>query len=180
MIDFKINEIGDIDLAFAEQYPSFVINFYVPQQGNTNIRYPAFRIDIDTDVLRYDTKYNGLRIDFETKRTIGNEYKINARAIYNKEELAQEILIRLKTELGEFSYISFLGSELVLERHEDIRSSVVQEQVRQHVISAIADITFEEEPDVSVEWIDDTSRFRYETLRITIDTGRTNIYTGTV
>lgn len=181
MIDFKLTEIGDIDLAIARQYPSFTINLYVPELGkNKNARrYDAFRIDFDTDIPQYDTRPYGFKIDFDIDLH-QPEYKIGAPPVYNNEELAQEVLIRLKTELGEFELLPSLGSQLVLERHEDIRSSVTLENVKQYVETAIEDINFPEDYTVTVERIDDISRYKYETLRITIDTGRTNIYNGTV
>ena len=175
MIDFKLTEIGDIDLAIARQYPSFTINLYVPESGKnkTARRYDAFRIDFDTDILHSNEL--GDYTDFHQP-----EYKIGTPPIYNNEELAQEVLIRLKTELGEFELLPSLGSQLVLERHEDIRSSVTLENVKQYVETAIEDINFPEDYTVTVERIDDISRYKYETLRITIDTGRTNVYNGTV
>ena len=105
---------------------------------------------------------------------------ISTPPIKNKAELVQEILIRLKTELGEFEFIPSLGSQIVLERHEDIQSTVVLEQIKQYVEEAISDLIFEEEPIITVERIDDESRFRYETLRISIDTDRTQHFTADI
>ena len=180
MIDFKLTEMGDIDLGTTRQYPSFTINLYVPKTGNKDRRFEAFRIDFDTDIKQYDMSEHGLQIDFNTDLQREIRSKIGARPVYDNEELVQEIAIRLKTELGEFPFIQSLGSRLVLERHEDIRSDVVLEHVKQYVEEAITDVDFPDEYTVSVERIDDPSRFRYETLRITIDTGRTRTYETTI
>lgn len=177
MIDFSLNQIGDIVSASAWQYPSFTIDIYTPA-GNR--KYDAFRIDFDTDIPRYNMANNGILIEFNTDLRTDHTNWITTESVKDKEELAQEVMIRLKTELGEFSFIPSLGSQIVLERHEDIRSSVVLEQIRQYVEEAIADIDFPDEYTVSVERIDDESRFRYETLRITIDTGKTIHYESTI
>lgn len=173
MIDFKLNNIGDIDIALANQYPSFSIDFYIPD-GNT--KYDSFRIDIDTDILKYNTDVSGCRIDFTTDLRQDNVFPVGTPPVFDNPELAQEVWIRLKTELEEFEFLPGMGSKIVLERHNDIRSTVTLENVKQYVIEAISDVIFPEEYEVTVERIDDDSRFRYETLRITIDTGKTKIY----
>jgi hypothetical protein len=175
MIDFTLTEMGDIDLAPARQYPSFTINMHVSKLGNKDRRFPGLRIDFDTDIKQYDISKHDFKINFYTDR-IQTKTKISAPPVCNNEELAQEISIRLKTELGEFPFIPNLGSQLVLERHEDIRSDTVLENTKRYTEEAIADIDFPDDYTVSVERIDDTSRFRYETLRITIDTGQTQAY----
>ena len=177
MIDFTLNEIGDIVLASAYQYPSFTIDYIIPDGAR---KYNTFRIDFDTDIKRYDISKHDLRINFQTDLKTNRTLWITTPPVYNKEELAQEVLIRLKTELGEFKYIPELGSRIILERHEDIRSNVVLEQIKAYVEEAIADIEFEDEYTISVERIDDESRFRYETLRITIDTGKTGHYESAI
>ncbi len=181
MIDFKIDEHGDICLTNARQYPSFIIDFYIPRHGaNKNAqRYAALRIDFDTDVLQYQ-QTNGLRIDFDTDLHSQTTYPISTIPVFSNEELAQQILIRLKTELGEFTALPSLGSQIILERHEDIRSSVTLERVKEYVLEAIADVDLPEPYTVTVERVDDISRFKYETLKITIDTGRVNLYNATI
>ena len=177
MIDFTLDKIGDIILAPAYQYPSFTIDYYIPSGTR---KYGAFRIDFDTDVKQYDVTKHDFRIDFYTDTKPDRTLWMTAPPIRDNAELAQEILIRLKTELGEFSYLPELGSRIVLERHEDIRSDVVLEQVKQYVEDAIADVDFEDEYTVTVTRIDDESRFRYETLRITIDTDKTTHYESAI
>ena len=131
---------------------------------------------MDTDVLKYNVNTHGCQIDFTTDLTRNDIFPIGTPPVSNNRELAQEIWIRLKTELGEFEFLPDTGSKIVLERHQDIRSTVTIENVKQYVIEAINDVIFPEEYEVTVERIDDPSRFRYETLRITIDTGKTKIY----
>ena len=177
MIDFTLDNIGDIVLAPAGQYPSFRIDLYTPA-GNR--KHDAFRIDFDTDIPRYNTNYDGLLIEFNTNLYVDKTTWITAGSVKDKEELAQEVLIRLKTELGEFEFIPSLGSQIVLERHSDIRSTVSLELIKEYVEEAIADVDFPDEYTVTVERIDDESRFKYETLRITIDTGQTGHYTSVI
>ncbi len=177
MIDFTLNEIGDIVLASAYQYPSFTIDYYIPAGVH---KYDTFRIDFDTNIKQYDISEYDFRVNFHTDLKKDKTEWITTPAVRDKKELAQEVLIRLKTELGEFKYIPELGSRIILERHEDIRSNVVLELVKEYVEEAIADIDFGDEYTVTVERIDDKSRFRYETLRITIDTGKTEHYESAI
>ena len=177
MIDFTLNNIGDIVLAPASQYPSFTIDYYTPAGGR---KYDTFRIDFDTDILQYQDPGNGFLIEFETNLRRNSTNWIMVPPVKDKAELTQEVLIRLKTELGEFEFIPSLGSRIILERHEDIQSDIVLEQIKQYVEEAIADVDFEETPVITVERIDDESRFRYETLRILIDTGRTQHFTADI
>ena len=121
---------------------------------------------------------NRFKIDFKTniKKTDSN---VSTVSIRDKTELAQQIIIRLKTELGEFTYIPTLGSELVLERHNDINSELSIEQIKQYVKNAIADVELSNY-EINVERVDDESRYIYETLKIIIDSEELDGYTAII
>lgn len=174
MIDFKLTANGDIDLGTASQYPTCRLDFYMKP-------YPCLRLDFDTDSKQYDIRPYGVEFNFHTNVRKLPSQKQAVTAITGQAETAQEILVRLKTEQGEYAVLPGLGSRLVLERHKDIRSSTVQETVREYAEEAIGDVVFEEEPVTIVTWVDDEeSRFRHETLKITIDTGNTTCFEGTI
>lgn len=171
MIDFKLTKNGDIDIAAAYQFPIFNIKFFIKE-------YPCLLMNFDTKVLKVMPRNNRFKIDFKTniKKTDSN---VSTVSIRDKAELAQQIIIRLKTELGEFTYIPTLGSELVLERHNDINSELSIEQIKQYVKNAIADVELSNY-EVNVERVDDESRYIYETLKIIIDSEELDGYTAII
>ena len=173
MIDFKLTGNGDIAIDTATQYPTCHLDFFIKP-------YPCLRLDFDTDIAQYDTGSYGIKFEFNTDlHNLSNDKK-TAQSITDKAETAQEILIRLKTEQGEFTALPALGSKLVLERHENIHSDAIREMVRQHTEEAITDVTFDATPAITVTRADDESRFRHETLKITIDTENTTYFEDTI
>ena len=174
MIDFKLTDNGDIEIGTAEQYPTLRMDFFMKP-------YACLRLDFDTDINKYDIRPYGIKFDFYTNPHGRATDKKTVRSVTGNAETAQEIKIRLKTEQGEFEPLSSFGSKLVLERHENIHSNAVQEAVRQYAEEAIGDVLFNETPTVTVARADDDeSRFRHETLKITIDTGNITYFEDTI
>lgn len=188
MIDFKITENGDIDIAKAYQYPYFIIDFYISARDERNIndttkaprRYPALRIDFDTDIKQYDSFEEGLLINFMTEKKVVPYNPISITSVYDKTELAQEVTIRLKTEIGEFQFLKDFGSELSLIRHSDIKSDITAEKAKQYAEEAISDVEFDNEYEVTTAWEEDISRYRNERLKIKIDTDKNTAYEATI
>ena len=188
MIDFKLTENGDIDIAEAYQYPYFIIEYYIPARDQRNInnirkearRYPTFKIDFDTDIKQHQQIDNRFLIKIYTEKRILPFQSVFVESVRDNEELAQEVTIRLKTEQGEFQYLKELGSQLVTLRHSDIKSETTKELARQYTEEAISDVDFEEEYDINVNWEDDISRYKHERLKLTIDTDRDIIYEAAI
>ena len=184
MIDFKITKNGDIDIAKAYQYPYFIIDFYISARNERNIndetkaprRYPALRIDFDTDIKQYNSSDEGLLINFLTEKKIVSYNPITITSVFDKKELAQEVTIRLKTEMGEFQFLKDFGSELSLIRHSDIKSDVTAERAKQYTEEAISDVDFDNEYEVTTKWEEDISRYKNERLKIKIDTDKNTSY----
>ena len=185
MIDFKLTKDGDIDTGNAYQYPCFLIQFLIPtgkeikknNVGQIIRRHNAFRIDFDTDVKQYKTHDSGIMIQFETEKEYVPFHASNTKSVREKEELAQEIQIRLQTEKGEFEFLPLFGSELAYIRHEDIKADLTHETAAQYVQDAIGDIETENPYEISIEWIENHGdRYRYERLKATIDTEQDTIY----
>lgn len=168
MIDFKITNIGDVCIEHATILPSFVIHFHCQ-------KHPAFRIDFDTDIQHYDISEHTLQMDFSTDLN-RDKIKICAPSVIEKEELAQQITIRFKTELGEFPFLKDFGSELSSIRHADIKSDTTHELAKEYAQAALNDVETENPFTINVSWVDDTSRYKYERLKISVDTERDTIY----
>ncbi len=188
MIDFKLTENGDIDIAQAYQYPYFIIQYYISARDRRNInnlrkearRYPSFRVDFDTDIKQHQQFSSGMLIQFNIQKRIMPYKPIAAVPVIDNEELAQEVTICLKTEKGEFPFLQELGSELITLRHSDIKNETAREQIRQYAEEAIKDVVFDESYTVSTSWEDDDSRYKHERLKITIDTDQDTIYEATI
>lgn len=185
MIDFKLTQNGDIDISNTYQYPCFLIQFLVPAGKEIKTknmdravrRYNTFRIDFDTDIKQYNLYNSGVLIQFETEKEISPFHASSTKPTREKEELAQEIQVRLQTEKGEFEFLPLFGSELAHIRHEDIKADITHERAVQYAEDAIEDVEIEDPYEVRAEWIEDNgSRYRHERLKITIDTEQDTIY----
>ena len=189
MIDFKLTQNGDIDIAEAYQYPCFMIQYYIPARDTrykNNVykkarRYAAFRIDFDTDVRQHQKQpKDALLIQFMTQREIYRYRPVTINSVTGLAETAQEITIRLKTEKGEFEFLDNLGSELVTLRHTDIKSDTTLVQAQQYAEEATSEVDGVEELIVTAQWLDDASRYKHERLKLSFDTERDTIYEATI
>ena len=147
-IDFKINNKGDFILSSSRTYPRLRLDF-------VNSTYKTLRIDFEqgqefNDLFDYDKRFNDgkrLNIEFHTNKDIA---KVNRKlsTVLDKDEIKQRIVIALRTEYNEMLPMPGLGSYLVTQRHEDITSEDVHNNVRAIVLNAIGNSL--NNPDVRV------------------------------
>ena len=147
-IDFKIDNRGDFILSSSKNYPKLRLDFI-------NSTYKTLKITFEQgqfipELYDYDNKYNDgkrLNIEFYTDR---DKAKVNRKVstIFDKDEIKQRIIIALRTEYGEVPFMNNLGSYLVTQRHEDINSEKVHNNVRAIVLNAIGNKL--ENPEVRV------------------------------
>ena len=136
MIDFRLDERGDIILSSPEEYDTFRIDFAIKD-------YPLMLITFTTndeagEAIKAD---NILEIQFYTDETeIAHGKKLET--VIEDEEKAQSIAIRLKTELGELDglYYNF-GSELACFRHLDLLNDTYWSKIEEKVKTAVSDVT---------------------------------------
>ena len=164
MIDFKINNIGDIELGTPEQYNKFKVNF------STSEYLPKFRINFKTRTP--NKKRSGVfKIKFIT--TFGeSKSKKDLQIVKDEQEVSQSIAIRLKTEFGELQdFFTDFGSELNKLRHkEDVFLTEARKNlIVSYVTKAISDIFKSNDVIINVERLEpDHGNFKLETLKITI------------
>ena len=163
MIDFRLDERGDIILSSPEEYDTFRIDFAIKD-------YPLMLITFNTDdeadeAIKAD---NILEIQFFTDETETVHGK-KLETIIDDEEKAQSIAIRLKTELGELDglYYNF-GSELAYFRHLDLLNDTYWSKIEEKVKAATSDIVPYTESSVIVSRIEGEGRFKFECLKIDI------------
>lgn len=134
MIDFKLDERGDIFLSSPDEYAAFRIDFAIKE-------YPLLLITFKNDEEDEDTnKNNCLEIQFITDEVEPIHGK-KLDTVTDNEEKAQSIAIRLKTELGELDELYFnFGSELACFRHLDLLNNTYWSKIEEKVKTAISDI----------------------------------------
>ena len=167
MIDFKLNEIGDIVLNEANQITPFRIDFSVN-------KYPKFKIDFLTKAIQENPSVkNRLRIYFNIdEEEKEKEYLIDS--IMKDEEESQEIAIRLKTELGELDrYYDHFGSELASMRHRDLMNENNHAKIADFSRTAIADVL--DNLNVSISRRFSTGNFQVENLDINVSNTSGNV-----
>lgn len=163
MIDFRLDERGDIILSSPEEYDTFRIDFAIKE-------YPLMLITFNTNNEADENKKsdNILEIQFFTDETeLAHGKKLET--VIENEEKAQSIAIRLKTELGELDglYYNF-GSELACFRHKDLLNSAYWSKIEEKVKTAIRDIVPYAESSVTISRIEGKGRLINETLKITV------------
>ena len=169
MIDFKLDERGDIILSSPEEYDTFRIDFAIKD-------YPLMRITFNTNDEADESKNadNIFKIQFYTDETeIVHGKKLET--IIEDEEKAQSIAIRLKTELGELDglYYNF-GSELACFRHKDLLNSAYWSKIEEKVKEAISDVVHYAEASVIISRIEGEGSYKNTTLCISIEGNSVN------
>lgn len=177
MIDFAINNLGDIELGQQDDIKRFKMNF------STSDNLPKMRIKFNAQTCRRKAKKGALKINFYTENN-SRSYGKKIKTVTDKQETSQSIAIRLKTELGELQdFFSDFGSELNKLRHQDIQLTDSKKNIIiSYVENAISDIFQGTQVNVNVERLGtDNGNFKLETLKITISTSDGKIiYTYTI
>lgn len=177
MIDFAVNNIGDIELGEQDDIKRFKMNF------STSDNLPKMRIKFDAHTYRRKSKKGALKINFYTENNL-KSYGKKIKTVTDEHETSQSIAIRLKTEIGELQdFFSDFGSELNKLRHQDIQlTDSKKNMIVGYVENAISDIFQGTKVNVSVERVaTDNSNFKLETLKITISASNGKIiYTYTI
>ena len=169
MIDFRLDERGDIILSSPEEYDTFRIDFAIKD-------YPLMLITFTTndeagEAIKAD---NILEIQFYTDETeIAHGKKLET--VIEDEEKAQSIAIRLKTELGELDELYYnFGSELVDLRHKDLLNSAYWSKIEEKVKTVISDIVPYTESSVIISRVEGEGSYKNTTLCISIEVNNIN------
>ena len=164
MIDFRLDERGDIILSSSQEYDTFRIDFAIKD-------YPLMLITFNTnnEADKSKNEDNILEIQFFTDETETVHGK-KLEAVIEDEEKAQSIAIRLKTELGELDELYYnFGSELVDLRHKDLLNGAYWSQIEQKVKTAISDIVPYAESRVAISRVEGEDSYKNTALSISIE-----------
>lgn len=170
MIDFKIDQLGDLTFSRQKKIDQLRINFNVAEN-------PTLRIRFKARTRQKGWSNNKLRIRFNTNYEKFNE-NCCVDVVRDDEELNQAIAIRIKTEYDELqNFFSEFGSEINRLRHSDLLDSKNHARIKEYVERAIASIILGRNVSVNVERVIDTdssNTMGVETLKITVfdDSGK--------
>ena len=161
MLDFKLNDKGDLVISRPEEYDRFRINFVTGD-------FPKLRIVFKGEAEEKIAPESIFCMRFYTDENEREHAKI-IENVKEDEEKAQSIAIRLKTELGELnSFYYDFGSELVDLRHVDLLNEAYWSKLTEKVKVAIQDIIPYDESSVMISRIYEDGNFKTETLCISI------------
>lgn len=161
MIDFELDEKGDIFIEKQDKISPFKLNFTTGEFKNLKISFMA-------RTRKKIAGKNSLKINFQFKQLPSREFSRIGVVKRNKEK-AQAIAIRLKTELGELnSFYRDFGSEVVTMRHLDLLNDANWSRLEEKVKAAIQDIIPYKESAVTISRVLEDGNFQVETLCITI------------
>ena len=167
MIDFKLDDKGDLIISSPEEYDRFRINFVTGE-------FPKLRIVFKGEAEEKIAPESIFCMRFYTDENEREHAKI-IETVKKDEEKAQSIAIRLKTELNELnSFYYDFGSELVDFRHLDLLNDTYWSKIEEKVKTAIQDIIPYDESSVTIERVYEDGNFKTETLYITIEGNGTN------
>ena len=161
MIDFKLNDKGDLVIGYPEEFERFRINFVTGE-------FPKLRIVFKGEAEEKIAPESVFCVRFYTDENEREHDKI-LETVKEDEEKAQSIAIRLKTELGELKnfYYDF-GSELVDFRHVDLLNDTHWSKLEDKVKTAIQDIIPYDESSVTINRVYEDGNFKVGTLQIEI------------
>lgn len=151
MLDFEITNSGDIKIEKNELTSSLTIRFLLNNS-------PALRIQFDSLIEEnYKTKIKEdiCRFSFKTKKKAIKEYK-NFKIAKNDDAIRQQIMMRLRTEIGDVKAYKDYGSRLHEIKHFDIRSSAVLSKIKNITEDIISDFLDNYEIVVKTEKNDDS------------------------
>lgn len=132
MIDFALNNKGDLILEEQPVLPGFKLNFRISQ-------HPVFAVKFfqapAQDVVRGDN----FKICFNTMEH-SEETKYRASLVEGIEAAVQQVIIRLRTELTELPKRQTVGSQLRTIKHERLNSALNISRIESMTVDAISGI----------------------------------------
>lgn len=159
MIDFKINNSGDLVLRNNADYPKFKLNFSVS-------KHPAMCISFNTVNSIYEEDEiapKSMEIRFETDTYSSNG--VSNSSVNDIDQIKQLIMLRARTEYGDLANIPF-GSNMYLMKHLDIRSKEVHNNIQKIIYDIVKDLL--DNPSVIVKVEKSNSYFYCQNINIYI------------
>lgn len=132
MIDFALTNKGDLILEEQTTLPGFKLNFRAS-------RFPVFAVKFFQAPLQDVAREKGFKISFNTKAH-SEQIKHRALLVEDVKEAAQQVIIRLRTELTELPERQTVGSQLKLVKHERLNSKLNMSRIETMTADAVSSI----------------------------------------
>ena len=144
MIDFKINNNGELIFNEPEPFSKFKIDFRLS-------KYPIFNIQFFQEKEYIRTKYdNVFKITFNTNINLKDINDSNNKNVLDLEELKQRIMIHLRTEYNELLSSNLIGSNVYKYKHEDLLAETTINGITDTVTNELKTL-FEDLKDKEIE-----------------------------
>ena len=144
MLDFKIDNNGELILNELEPFSKFNINFRIS-------KYPIFNIKFlqEKEYIRsnHDNMFN---IKFNTNTDLKDVNDSKNESVFNLEELKQRIIIHLRTERNELLSSNLIGSDIYTYKHKDLLAESTQQGISDTVTKELKTL-FEDLKDKDIE-----------------------------
>ena len=159
MIDFKINNSGDLVLRNNANYPKFKLNFAVSKHPAMCISFNVMNSVYEDDIIPEKTMEIRFEADTYSSKGVSNS------SINDIEQIKQLIMLRARTETNDLSNIKF-GSNMYLMKHMDIRSKEVHNNIQKIIYDIVKDLL--DNPSVIVKVEKSNSFFYCQNINIYI------------
>lgn len=160
MLDFLMNDVGDIMLGRNEEFPQMKVSFHIS-------KFPIFKIQFAASEMYQELPAGDdvfkIRFKINNKHQDGN---VTMKTLNGEDGIRQQLLIRLRTELGDIAGYKDYGSRINEIRHYDHRSAAVQSKLKTMVENIVADLL--ENPEVIIKLEEGTTYFYCQNLNIYI------------
>lgn len=136
MIDFALNNAGDIILEHKETYDIFKLSF-------VDSGYPVFKTNfhvLNNPPAKKDKR--SFRLRFTTNQNESAYKKI--KTIHKDDEIRQRIMLKLRTELNDIFHHQDFGSNINIQRHKIITDANLEllASIAQDTIQNITNDTY--------------------------------------
>jgi hypothetical protein len=159
MIDFALTNTGDLIVDQQESFPVFCLQW---RDSAFSIFNMSFLQKQEKDKR---TPEGIFEFNFDASSATNREKK-NTRSIHGLEELKQRLIILFRTEEGACPLNTNLGSKLVIQKHKDINSMPVLQEIQRIVKEKINDLV--EDPAVVIKVEKSDSAFFCQNVSIYI------------
>lgn len=167
MIDFAFTESGDLKENETMNFPKLRFSWVENSLSTLKLN---FKIGRGQSPAK--TNSGQLRIHFMIKEDRPTPSIVTS---HDFDALRQMIIALIRGEEGELDSFSYIGSQLVLQKHRDITSKEVQEAVRSLVYDKVSG--YLNDPSVVVKKSKIAGHpFSYQNLNVYIYEGKTEIY----
>lgn len=125
MIDLKLSDKGDLVLQHEKELPPLRLSCHMTE-------YPVLHLSFEQGYEYMHKPETGLKISFNT---MNKDIKspTSFKAVEGDDEIKQNIMMLLRTELGELNLMPGYGSELYQLKHKNLNLQTTKEAIEERI-----------------------------------------------